>query len=158
MRHVRFAVTVLASTAVVALPADGASTSPAASLTIRVVSTSTGERMVDTAPKGVLNKGDAIYTTSVLRNALPQFGKPKGALVGSDAATFTLRTPSTALVDARVRLPGATLHVRGVVEFDVTGSVPVVGGSGRFTKARGTCLVEELGDGRSRNTYRLRVP
>jgi hypothetical protein len=148
---------VAAGATVTALPAVGAGRSAETLLTVRLISTTASSRTVDTAPKGTLNNGDAIYEKSVLRNAVAQFGKPKGAVVGSDSAVLLVRTQNTALLDVQVKLPGGTLHVRGLVGLvSDPGGVPVVGGTGRFTGARGTCRVEASG-GRALNTYRLTI-
>lgn len=67
------------------LSAFAARTENEASLTIRLLSIVTSERVVkDTAPKGTPNKGDVVYQRSALRNSVEQFGKPRGAVVGSD--------------------------------------------------------------------------
>jgi hypothetical protein len=113
----------------------------------------------DLPPKGAPNKGDSLSGTSTLRNAVAQFEKPKGAVVGSDSYSITLTAPPRALVKARVKLPGGTLRLQGEASLAVNViKVPVVGGTGAFAGARGTSAVSELSGGRSLNVYRLRIP
>ena len=53
-------------------------------------------------------------------------------------------------------LPGGTIRFGGVIRLDAAESIPVIGGTGRYAKARGTLFV---GDGDSPlNTYHLRLP
>ena len=52
---------------------------------IRLTSSPSGyEHFEDRPPYGVDSKGDFLRAGSILRNAAPQFGKPKGARVGTD--------------------------------------------------------------------------
>jgi Dirigent-like protein len=137
--------------------ASAASDTHAESLTIRLIATPTGSRAVDVPPKGQLNKGDAIYGQTVLRNAVAQFGRPKGAIVGRDSEVGTFLSPQMLLVTAVVRIPGGTLRLKGKQAVnDLTFTLPVVGGSGRFENARGTCAVRPQG-GLLLNVYRLRL-
>ena len=135
-------------------------------MTIRLLSQVTADGVgVDYAPKGVASKGDVAWGRSVLRNQVPQFGYPKGAIVGSDYETFTILSGgglgATALVRVRVSLPGGTLRVQGRVSANsLSETFAVVGGTGSFAGARGTQYVRDLNrDGsRSVNIYHLRLP
>jgi hypothetical protein len=143
-----------------ALPAQGAHRASASSMTFRLISTPTSFRQVDGAPKGVVNKGDALYVKSVLRNSNIAFGLPEDAVVGSDSWVYTtLSTPGLALATATVKLPGGTLRLRGRIHASHSGRVvPVVGGTGRFENARGTNKFRNRADGTALNDYTLRLP
>jgi hypothetical protein len=141
-----------------ALPAPAATKRADASLTIRLVSTTGHVTYRDRAPQGP-SKGDVISAPSALRNAVKQFGRPKGALVGQDFEVMTLTSATTATMRAKVYLPGGTLRVRGRVSFKtIAGTVQVVGGTGRYANARGTSYVRDLSGNRSLNAYHLRIP
>src|SRR6516162_1145848 len=57
------------------------------SMTLRFVWTQSKERLaVDLPPKGKVNRGDVINARSVLRNAVAQLDRPKGAVVGHEVA------------------------------------------------------------------------
>jgi hypothetical protein len=129
-------------------------TTAAAPGKFRVVSITTSSRVTDKAPSGA-SAGDTYVTTSRLVNAARQFGKAKGAVVGSDRATTTLTAPRKARVDGRVTLPGGTLTVRGALKEQGASFVaPVVGGTGAFRGARGTVTITGT-DKRATNTYAL---
>jgi hypothetical protein len=127
--------------------------------TIRLVSVGTGERLRDTPPAGP-SRGDASIQTSRLLNAVAQFGKPKGAVVGRDSATLTLTGPASATIAGGATLPGGTLLLRGVMRVAPGRLVfPVVRGTGRYAGARGTVTVTALaGQNRALNVYRLVYP
>ena len=151
-------VTVAFGLFVLALAAPAARNVREASMTIRLISTVASFRQVDRPPKAVPNKGDVFYLRSVLRNAVAQLGRPKGAVVGSDSAVFTLLSAKKAQVNVRVKLPGGTLRVQGGVDITKQPVVlPVIGGTGRFVNARGTAEVRDRSN-YSLNVYRLRLP
>ena len=125
--------------------------------TIRVISIATDvEMVVDKAPKNKLSVGDVFRTNSVLRNAVPQFGRAKGAVVGRDSGVFTMVSEGTFKLKGTAVLPSGSLRVEGLVGGGRL--VPVVGGTGAFAGARGTCRVRDESNTRSRNTYTLRLP
>jgi hypothetical protein len=105
-------------------------------MVIRLVSDTTSVRGRDVAPKGP-SVGDSVFSTSRLRNAVAQFGRARGAIVGSDRGTARLVSATRATVDGVASLPGGTLHFRGRLRS----TIPVVGGTGRFAGARGTLRV-----------------
>ena len=149
------------STGVVALSAHGASAGSEASRTIRLISTTTQVNvLVDRAPKRVANAGDVFLARSMLRNGIAQFGKPTGAVVGGDVATVSLVSANRSDVKMTVKLPGGTLRVAGRVEDQRVQTIPVVGGTGAFAGARGTCAITGLdaSGNRARNVYRLSLP
>jgi hypothetical protein len=113
----------------------------------------------DVPPTGA-SVGDSFTEASRLRNAVAQFGRPKGAVVGSDRATTTLISAQAVRMQGTVRLPGGTLTIRGRVTLRPgSASVPVTGGTGRFAGARGTVTAAALPDGRSAaNVYRITLP
>jgi hypothetical protein len=130
-------------------------------MTIRLISTTTSYRVLtDREPRNTISPGDVIWAKSVLRNAVAQFGKPKGAIVGSDVGTITVLSATKAEVKVTATLPGGT--VRSTARNDVSGSqnMRVVGGTGAFENARGVCEVSALNasGSRARNVYRLRLP
>ena len=149
----------------------GPATLGAASLTIasiRLISTDvmTSTRFVDGPPKND-PKGNVVYVRDVLRNQVAQFGKSRGAIVGHDKRVDTFLSATRVRVTMQVTLPGGTLNVKGQVALTLkdaltrgwrpNGVFQVVGGTGRFAHARGTCSVREL----RRywiNVYRLQLP
>jgi len=148
---------------VVAWPAKASPTSSNATLTIRLISTPKRTVTKDVAPKtlrqGLLSRGDTISGTSVLRNQIAQFGKPKGTIVGSDSFSITVTSPPRARVKVTVHLPAGTLDVAGVSPNAASlKPFPIVGGTGSYAGARGTCESQTLSGGRSLNIYRLRLP
>ncbi len=146
----------------VALPAQAAPTARAETVTIRLLSVTTEARVQkDVAPKNVASKGDVIWQKSLLRNAVAQFGKPKGALVGSDSGTITLVSPTVLANKGVAVLPGGTIRFAG--RSDGNSRVMVVavtGGTGTYAGARGKLEVRALNaDGsRTTNVYRLTLP
>ena len=153
----------LVSLVLLTVPAQAGNDSGSRTQTIRVVSKVVDFRvLVNRPPQGVGNVGDKMQAKNSLRNAVAQFGRPKGALVGSDVQTITVTsvTPTRARVTVAVTLPGGTLRVAGSVTASNQTALPVVGGSGDFAGARGTTEVKSLdADGDpSLNIYRLRLP
>lgn len=94
----------------VACPLQAASQVGARTITIRLIATAdSGKRIVDRAPEFVTSKGDVVVVNSLLRNAVAQLGRPKGAVVGGDSATFTVLTTRQADLSVEMSLPGGTL-------------------------------------------------
>jgi len=133
----------------------GAATSAAGSMTIQVTSVTLKCVEHDIAPKGA-SKGDTVVCTDRLLNAAVQFGKKKGAVVGSDSGTMTFAGPHTAKFQGTASLPGGTLKLDGNVQLLANGglAIPVAGGSGKFAQASGTLTVG-AGSTRVLNTYVL---
>jgi hypothetical protein len=126
-------------------------------LVIRVKSITVSGTHFDASPKG-LSKGDQFVGRSRLLNAARQFGKPVGAVVGSDYSVLTLTSSTTATVFGVARLPGGTLRFKGGGHLSNGPSppIPLIGGTGRYAGARGTVVV---GPGNTPlNTYRLTLP
>jgi hypothetical protein len=136
------------------LPAGAAS---AATQEIKVISVTVSTVSHDVKPKGA-SKGDTIAYRDTLLNAAPQFGKKKGAAVGTDSGTMTFTGAHTAVFKGKAVLPGGTLTLSGPVYSTAAGLiVPVTGGTGAFAHVHGTLLVGS-GSKRVANTYRLVRP
>ena len=148
--------------AVAARDAGGTSSE---TVTIRLVSTPGTETFKDVPPKlgasgGRLSKGDVGRGTSILKNAVAQFGKPKGAVVGSDVYTMTVtRAPFKIAMSVKVKLPDGTIQAKGPGDLRAPAlTITVVGGTGAYAGARGTSTASGLSGNRSSNVYRLRLP
>jgi hypothetical protein len=144
---------------VLALPARGAHES---SLAFRLRSVETSIRLVDRyPPKGVPSKGDRFVVKRELRNGYGgQFGRPRNALIGRDTWVRTILSDSgLQLVKVTAMLPGGSLRLRarGRVS-NLTIVLTVVGGTGRYANARGTCKFQERGGVPGVNDYRLQLP
>jgi Dirigent-like protein len=144
---------------VTALPATASRTASNASMTIRLISVPGRTTVVrDLPPNGSPSKGDVYRGTSILRNEVAQFGRPKGARVGTDSYTITFTSPTRGQIKITVKLPGGTLRAEGRTSLTGSADVSVVGGTGAFAGARGTAQARDLANGTSRNVYRLRLP
>ena len=146
---------------VLALPAQAVRQVGAETMTIRLVSTETYSKVfTDRPPIEQNSKGDVILVGSTLRNAVAQFGRPKGAVVGDDIVIFTIRTQTHADVIVESNLPGGSLRAAGRTRLGARQTYPVTGGKGQFTKARGTGESVVLGrsGGRRLKLYRLQLP
>ena len=133
-------------------------------MTIRLIgSAATSRYLVDHAPKGYPNNGDVVRETSTLRNAVAQFDRPKGAIVGSDVWITTIVIPpfGKADVKAATTVPGGTIRAVGTVTAtQMTGTFRVVGGTGKYAGARGTLSLRNINPSGSRAVivYRLQLP
>jgi hypothetical protein len=136
--------------AIVVVPGASART-----MTLQVVSNSISYRAHDIGPKGA-SKGDTIAYHDELVNDATQFGRKKGAIVGSDTGKLTFTGPHTATFEGSARLPGGTLRISGAVYTSSSGELvfQVTDGTGDYAGTRGTLTV---GKGRNHvlNTYRL---
>ena len=101
-------------TVVLALPAQAERRLDARTMTIRLVSTETYSKVfTDRPPINQASKGDVILVAPTLRNAVAQFGWPKGAVVGDDTVVFTIRSRTEADVIVESDLPGGWLRGDG---------------------------------------------
>jgi hypothetical protein len=156
----------LVTCCVAALPANAAEDASKESLTVRLTaSIKPGSVWVrDVAPRtmrtGQFTEGDTIGSAGILRNAVAQFGKPKGAVVGGDRSILTVTSPTRALIHTQATLPGGSLRIEGRFTFGTTKAVvlPVVDGSGAFAGARGSTTITQLSGRRALNVFRLRLP
>lgn len=148
------------------LPAHAAEDRSEESLTIRLIATvKPGSGWArDVPPRtmrtGHYTEGDTIGSAGILRNALAQFGKPKGAVVGNDRSILTVTSPTRALIHVEAKLPGGSLRIEGRFTFGTTKAIvlPVVDGSGAFAGARGSTTITQLSGRRALNVVRLRLP
>jgi hypothetical protein len=149
---VRIGLVLLAALAVAG--SAGAASGPA---TIRVWSIPTSNRITDVSPKGRLNAGDVVQQRTRLVNAVRQFGKPSGAVVGYDESVIRLTSATRAVVDTVAHLPGGTLHAHGIVTLGRSPStIHVSSGTGVFTGAQGTTTETDYANAnRALNVYRL---
>jgi hypothetical protein len=162
VRRVRRGLLVAGAIALVAGAASGSATgrSDSRRLVIRLISEDAFVGAKDNPPKGP-GPGDTVSSKGVLRNQVAQFGKPAGAIVGRDRATYTIVSSSAYKIDAVATLPGGTIITRGRVRQVSSGAIaPIVGGTGRYAHARGTITGSSAGGTatRSVNVYRLTLP
>jgi hypothetical protein len=160
---VRAAALLASLSLVAALPAPASDTAAARSVTIRVLVTPVTRSFRDVAPKthgttGAYTKGDTLRGTSIFRNAVRQFGKPKGARIGTSRFVFTALSPRRFRFDGVSRFPRGTVHSRGVVEVEGHPKVPIVGGTGLYTGATGVVESPLLGKGVLLDIIRLQLP
>jgi hypothetical protein len=107
---------------------------------------------------GEYSKGDAIVGTSILQNYVRQFGKPKGARVGTSRGVDRALSSHTATSDSVTRFPGGTVHARGEGEIGPTTKVPIVGGTGAYSGATGVVEGSHLASGVTLEVIRLQAP
>ena len=131
------------------------------SMTIRVLATVTTARPVDLPPRNVQNKGDRVFVESQLTNAVPQFGRPKGSIIGQDYSTITYLSPTERLVNVQITLPGGGLHLRGkltVADPAAVVKIPVISGTRDFAGATGFSEARSAPGNHTLNIYRLKFP
>jgi hypothetical protein len=123
---------------------------------IRLKSVTVSGTVKDVPPKGP-SKGDRYAGQDTLVNLVEQFGRKAGAVVGTDSSTLTLTSKNSGCIAGFARLPGGTITIKGcTARLGVNIPIPVSGGTGVFTGARGTLTA---GPGTSpTNTYRLTLP
>lgn len=146
---------------VLAPPAHAVRQRDARTMTIRLVSIETYSKVfTDRPPINQASRGDVILVASTLRNAVAQFGRAKGRVVGDDTVVFTVRSRTEADVIVETNLPGGWLRGTGRVRFGPKQTFPVTAGRGRFAGARGTGESAAVGpnSGRRLKLYRLRLP
>jgi hypothetical protein len=148
---------------VMVLQAATSDAAAAKSVTIRVLVTPVTRTIKDVPPKtvrlkGEWSKGDTLRGTSILRNAVSQFGKPKGARVGTSSFTDIALSSQMVRTDGVARFPRGTLHIRGVTPIGPTVKLPVVGGTGIYAGATGVVEGRHLANGDTLNVCRLQVP
>jgi hypothetical protein len=156
-------VTVVLVAAVAGLGAGVAAGSQGGARLITVLSKTAKEQVAeDKAPAGD-SKGDVIAGSSILRNAVAQFGKAKGAVVGRDQYRMVLETPNANGIHVTVTLPGGTLTCQGTLFRNRARQVlRAVQGTGAFAHATGTCEATAAPKNPygadTLNAYRLQVP
>jgi hypothetical protein len=148
---------------VMALSAAASDAATAKSVTIRVYVKEVTQSIKDVPPKTFAltreyTKGDTIRGTEILRNAVRQFNKPKGASVGSDRYVITAVAWQKVRVDFVTRFPGGTVHAHGEGKAGSKPEVPIVGGTGLYAGATGSIEGQHLANGEKLNIYRLQIP
>jgi len=146
-----------------ALPAAASDAATATSLTIRVYVKRVMQLIKDVPPRTFrlaheYTKGDTIRGTEILRNAVRQFNKPKGANVGTDRYVIIAVAWQKVRVDFVTRFPGGTVHAHGEGKVGSKPEVPIVGGTGLYAGATGVIEGQHLANGEKLNIYRLQVP
>ena len=138
---------ILASVAVLLLTPSLGQARSSRTMDIKVVSVLSGYSRSTTS----LRMTDKLY------NLVPQFGKPKGALVGSDSGTLKKTGTISFSFRGLARLPGGTLNVRGqVIGGERVSNLTIAGGTGRFAGARGIVVIRGMaGQGRASNIFHL---
>jgi hypothetical protein len=106
---------------------------------------------------GYSRSATSLRMTDKLYNLVPQFGKPKGALVGSDSGTLKKTGTISFSFRGMARLPGGTLTVKGqVIGGERVSNLTIAGGTGRFAGARGIVVIRGMaGQGRASNIFHL---
>jgi hypothetical protein len=116
----------------------------------------------DLAPKGRENRGDWISYRSLLVTVGPLFGKKKKFTpVGFEAGKYTWTSATAARITSTATFRGqGTIKIRGAItdHKDGTSTIPIVGGTGKFTGARGVLVISPGTTLKAVNTYRLRLP
>jgi hypothetical protein len=144
---------------------DAASTTRASTgprtMTIRVLASVTKANPVDLPPRNVQNKGDRVFVESQLRNAVPQFGQPKGSIVGIDYSTITYISSTKRLVSVQDTRPGGGLRLRGTLNVSnprALVKIPVISGTRDFEGATGYSEARSAPGQQTLNVYHLRLP
>ena len=130
-------------------------------MTIRVLASVTKANPVDLPPRNVQSKGDRVFVESQLRNAVPQFGQPKGSIVGIDYSTITYVSSTKRLVSVQVTLPGGGLRLRGTLDVSnpkTLVKIPVISGTRDFEGATGYSEARSASGQQTLNVYHLRLP
>ena len=153
------AVTVLVLLAVEAASIAGAKSSARheaqADRVIRVFAVNVSGKRVPKPPAGIA--GDVVVGRDRLLNVAPQFGKPKGAVVGQARYRTVFANAAVASVEVTATFLGGTIRARGKADFRRARNViQVVGGTGVFADALGSVEERALANGQTLNIYRLR--
>jgi len=152
----------LALSALAATTAAGGGVTSQQQRVIQVLSVTLTQDVDDKLPKGN-SKGDVVTGRSRLRNAKKQFGKPTGAIVGSDRLRGVMESASVASVSVTAKLPGGSIRCVGKGYANRAPIVlRVVSATGAFARASGTCEASSPPPNRygadAQNVYRLRIP
>jgi hypothetical protein len=164
----RAAVLLATTSLVVVLPAGSSDAAASKSVTIRVFATPVMQSITNDVPPhtarllGRFTKGDTVAEMAILRNVVPQFGKPKGWNVGTCSTVILEVSGPTVREDSVARFPGGSVHVRGERKAVPHWKLPIVGGTGIYAGATGVVesrlLVTSAPAGDWLNIYRLQIP
>lgn len=119
---------VLAGVAVAVAFSAAAIAAPNATRVIKVTATEISGTRQQAPPAGFA--GDVIVGSDRLRNAVAQFGKPKGAVVGRDSYRIVFATAYTASINVTATFSDGTIRCKGT--YDVrrtTAMLGVLGGT-----------------------------
>lgn len=148
-RLVVSAIAAVAAVAAVSFAVASGSDQPAsAAKTIRADSRTVSVEAVDTGKPGP-SAGDLL----AFSNRLARGGKALGSL---DVACMFARLEEHYECHGTAFLPGGRLAVTGSLSLDQpTNVVPVVGGTGRYRRMRGTLTARQTGDDTSAITFNV---
>ena len=136
----------VAAVAALAMAASGSGKAAKGAKEIRVLGEITAIHPVDNPPTGSSAGDSNVFTEDLFRG-----GRRIGRTTGS---CFVITPPASFQCTAIAKLPGGKLTLlTNVAEGPATGAI--TGGTGRYSRARGTFRVEQLGEGRERITYRI---
>ena len=141
---------------------DTHSRAGATKMTFKILALSRVTVPHDLAPKGRENRGDWISYRSLLVTVGPLFGKKKKfAPVGFEAGTYTWTSATAARIKSTATFRGqGTIRIRGPItdHKDGTSTIPIVGGTGRFSGAHGVLVISPGTTLKAVNTYKLTLP
>jgi hypothetical protein len=133
--------------AALALAASGSGEPAKGPKVIGVLGQITAIHPVDNPPMGASAGDSNVFTEDLFRR-----GRRIGRTTGS---CFVITPPASFQCTAIAKLPGGKLMLlTDVAEGPATGAI--IGGTGRYRRARGTFRVEPIGKDRERITYRVR--
>jgi len=158
VRRLSVLLAVMLATAV--LPAAVPAASPK-KMTITILSLTRVTVPHDIKPVGRENRGDYIRYQALLVTIGPLFGKQKkNQPIGWERGTQTFTSATGVRAQGTATFPKqGTIKYKGAMKQLKRGfvSVPIVGGTGKFTGAKGVLLIGP-GQLKSVNTYRLSLP
>ncbi len=114
-------------------------------------------------PKGE-SVGDVLLGQRYYWNAVPQFGEPKGYGVGREnfrlvATGMKAGDIQTTAITMTARLPRGTIRCKGTENYSRSvDRLTVVGATGAFSKAKGTCERHRAHNGVALIVFRLQLP
>jgi hypothetical protein len=147
-RNALIALALAGAGAVAFTSAAGGGSHPSA-ITLHAQSKLDHAQAVDNAPQRQ-SAGDVLVFTEQLLNA-------RGRKIGSDAATCTALFDQRSLCTGTYVLPGGQLMVQ-LIQPGPTGTYTqaIVGGTGRYARARGVVIVDQRSSG-DRFTFEIRL-
>ena len=102
------------------------------------------------SPQGAPAVGSRLILTKTLYNAAPQFGKAKGARVGSVEVLCTIVSMSRAQCSVTAHVPNGEIVAMGAMKITDNGlsrnTFAIVGGAGAYSAARGIVLSRDVSE------------